>query len=479
MKNHISKLFLQYKGLIHFSGIGGIGMSGIAEILHNLGFKIQGSDISSNTNIERLKKFSIKIFTDQKKENLKNVSLLVKSTAIKNNNPEFIEARKSKIPIITRTEMLAELMRLKISIAVSGTHGKTTTTSLIAAIFENADLNPTVINGGIINTKGTNAYLGNGDYLIAEADESDETFIKIPSTIGVITNIDPEHLDHYGTYEKLKEAFHKFISNLPFYGFGVLCIDHPVVKALNEKIQGRRKTITYSIKDKNADIVAENVRQNMFQTTFDIKISKSVNFKHRYLKNVKLPLPGLHNVSNALSAIAIAAELEFPLEKIISAFNNFEGVKRRFTYTGEYKGIRFFDDYAHHPEEIKATLSTAKEITKNTEGKVIGIFQPHRYTRTKDLFHDFIRCFDAADIIYISDIYAASEKPIVGINKETLVNAIKQSQAHKSPRILDSENHLEDIINQNAKEHDIIIFMGAGSITKWAHELPKKLNKNG
>jgi UDP-N-acetylmuramate--alanine ligase len=474
--NHISRLLLNYKGTIHFSGIGGIGMSGIAEILHNLGFKIQGSDISENANTKRLADFGIKIFIGQIKDNLKDASLMVKSTAVKENNPEFVEARTKKIPIVTRTEMLAELMRLKISVAISGSHGKTTTTSLVAAIFENAGLKPTVINGGIINTHGTNAYLGDGDYLVAEADESDATFIKIPSTIGVVTNIDPEHLDYYGTFEELKKAFETFISNLPFYGFGVLCIDHPVVKEMAEKTLDR-KVITYSMKNDKADIVAKNVRHEIFQSIFDVKISEKINYPHREIKNIKLPIPGIHNISNALAGIAIATELNIDKQKIITAFENFKGVKRRFTYTGEYKGIKFFDDYAHHPEEVKATLHTAREVANNTGGKVIAIFQPHRYSRTKDLFNEFVKCFTDADIIYIADIYAASEEPIPTLNKELIVNAIKQSKSHKDARLLESPDDLVKIVKDNAEKNDIVIFMGAGSITKWANEIPEKLKK--
>lgn len=475
MKNHISTLLLKYRGKIHFSGIGGIGMSGIAEILFNLGFNIQGSDLNENANTKRLETLGVRIFIGQNKKNLENVSLLIKSSAIKENNEEYLEAQAKKIPIITRTEMLAELMRLKTSIAVSGTHGKTTTTSLIASILENAGLKPTVINGGIINNRGTNAYLGDGDYLVAEADESDATFIKIPSTIGVITNIDPEHLDYYGNYETLKNAFYQFITNLPFYGFGVLCIDHPAVRELEGKIK-ERKTITYSLQDHNADIFVKNIRHETFHTIFDVCLSAKVNCDYREIKNIKLPIPGIHNVSNALAGIAIAAEINLPKEKIISSFSSFKGVKRRFTFTGEYNGIKIFDDYAHHPEEIKATLQTARSVAQNTKGKVIAFFQPHRYSRTKDLFNDFVKCFNDADIIYIADIYAASESPIPNINKELLVNAIKQSNSHKDARILESPEELISIIKANTSKNDIIIFMGAGSVTQWANNLPDELN---
>lgn len=471
---HISKLMLNYTGLIHFSGIGGIGMSGIAEILHNLGYNIQGSDKSDNYVIERLRKLGIKIFLDQTAGNIEEISLLVRSTAVKDNNEEVIAARAAKIPVISRTEMLAELMRLKICVAISGTHGKTTTTSLTACMFEAANKNPTVINGGIINHRNTNAYLGDGDFLIAEADESDATFIKIPSTIGVITNIDPEHLDYYGTFENLKNAFRSFISNLPFYGFGVLCIDHPLVRELADNIR-ERKIITYGISSEDADIRAVNIRQDLSGSMFDVVVSDKLKSKTRILNNIKLPTPGLHNVLNSLAPIAVALELDFKEADIIKGFESFGGVKRRFTLTGEYNGTKFIDDYAHHPEEVRVTLQTAKSVASQNNGKVIAIFQPHRYTRLQNLFSDFVGCFGDSDILYIADVYSAGEAQIDNLSKELLVSAIKQSNAHPDPRLLLSPDDLPDIVRKHAKPNDIVIFMGAGSITYWANDIASKM----
>lgn len=470
----LNKLMLNYTKPIHFCGIGGVGMSGIAEILHNLGYNVQGSDNNDNYIITRLKELGIKIDIGQRAENIKGISLLVKSTAIKDDNLELQEAVKLKIPVISRAEMLAELMRLKISIAISGTHGKTTTTSLMACMFESAKMNPTVINGGIINNRNTNAYLGDGDYLITEADESDSTFIKIPSSIGIITNIDPEHLDHYKSFDNIKLAFHSFISNLPFYGFGVLCIDHQVTRELAESIT-ERKVLTYGINSTDADILAVNIRQSLEGSIFDIKISSKVNGDIKDLKDIHLPTPGRHNILNALAPIATALELGFKKEDIINGYSTFRGVKRRFTLTGEYEGIRFIDDYAHHPEEVKATLQTAKEVAKQKNGRVIAIFQPHRYSRLQSLFNEFVHSFTDSDIIYIADVYAAGEKPIDKLDKELLVNTIKQSEAHPDPRILVSPDYLPEIIKKDAKPNDIVIFMGAGSITYWANDIVNKL----
>lgn len=471
---HINKLMLNYVGGIHFSGIGGIGMSGIAEILHNLGYTIQGSDLADNYVTKRLKELGIKIVLEQVAENIKNVSLVVKSTAIKDNNPEIVAARQHKIPVISRTEMLAELLRLKICVAIAGSHGKTTTTSLTACMFEAAHMNPTVINGGIINNRNTNAYLGNGDFVIAEADESDATFIKIPSTIGIITNIDPEHMDYYNTFEDLKNAFRTFISNLPFYGFGVLCIDHPVVKEIASSIT-ERKIITYGIDSKESDLKAINIRQDLSGSIFDVIISDNVKGTIRELKNIKLPTPGLHNVLNALGPIAIALELGFAKDHIINGFNSFNGVKRRFTLTGEYNGAKFIDDYAHHPEEIKVTLKTAQSVAKLNNGKVIAIFQPHRYSRLQNLFSEFVHCFSDSDILYIADVYSAGEAVIEELNKELLLNVIKQSKAHSDARLLMSPDDLPEIIKNDAKPNDIVIFLGAGNITYWANDIVNKL----
>jgi UDP-N-acetylmuramate--alanine ligase len=458
--------------VIHFVGIGGIGMSGIAEIMHNLGYKVQGSDLLSNSNTIRLAAKGIKIFTDHDSINVQNVSYIVVSTAIQPDNTEVIAAKDNKIPVITRAEMLAELMRLKCSVAVSGSHGKTTTTSLVACLFEAAGLDPTVINGGIINNRSTNAYLGQSDYLIVEADESDATFIKIPSTIGVITNIDPEHMDYYKDFDALIDAFKSFIRNLPFYGFGVACIDHPVVRKLVEEVTERR-IVTYGIDSNDAHILAYNIKPDIYFSTFDIKLQLPNSSKTTIIKQVVIPAPGKHNILNALAAIAIGVELDFGIKVIQDGFKKFQGVKRRFTKICEYNGAEIIDDYAHHPVEISATLSTARGIAKQRKGKVIAIFQPHKYSRLENLFSDFANCFTDAENIYITDVFAAGEQPIEGINGKRLTEAVKQTGA-RSEFVAD-HNNIAEIITSVAAKGDVIVLMGAGTITNWANKLPELL----
>ncbi len=459
---------------IHFVGIGGIGMSGIAEIMNNLGYSVQGSDLAVNNNTRRLEAHGIKVFEGHDASNLKNVSYVVISTAVKNDNPEVVAARKLMIPVIRRAEMLAELMRLKCSVAISGSHGKTTTTSLVACLFEAAGLDPTVINGGVINNKSTNAYLGRGDYLVVEADESDATFIKIPSTIGVITNIDPEHMDYYKDFDTLKAAFKSFIRNLPFYGFGVACIDHPVVRELVENITERR-VITYGIESKDAQIVAYNITSDTYSSTFDIRIKQQNTSGDTIIEHITIPTPGKHNVLNALSAIAIGIELDFGLKVIKNGFKNFQGVKRRFTLVGKYNGAEIIDDYAHHPVEIEATLSTAKDVVSKRKGRVISIFQPHRYTRLENLFSDFASCFAKSDKVYILDVFSAGDSPIEGINSKTLVEAINKNSV--DAEYLANHEDITPVVATEAREGDIILMMGAGSITTWANQLPEKLEK--
>jgi len=476
MKLAAEKMMFGNIGIIHFIGIGGIGMSGIAEILHNLGYHVQGSDQNSGANIERLKDKGIKVFIGHAAENVQGVGIVVKSTAVKDTNPEIISAKAAHISVIKRAEMLAEIMRLKISIAVAGTHGKTTTTSLVGSMFEAAKLNPTVINGGIINTHGTNAYLGSGDFLIAEADESDATFIKVPATIGIITNIDPEHLDYYGSFDVLKAAFLTFIENLPFYGFGVLCKDHPEVEALITQITDR-KIITYGIDSLDADIRAINIKTNINGSDYDVEILDRKSGQKRYISGVHLPIAGLHNVSNSLAAIAIAVQLQFSDETIIQGFSGFEGVKRRFTKTGEVNGLTIIDDYAHHPKEIIATLKTGRIITKQTGGRIIAIVQPHRYSRVSDLFSDFTHCLTDADIIIMADIYSAGEEPIAGLSKEVLVASIKQLGYCNDIRLLDNPANLAQMLKSIAQPGDMAIFMGAGTSTNWANSLPAELNQ--
>jgi UDP-N-acetylmuramate--alanine ligase len=476
MKLAAERMMFGNIGIIHFIGIGGIGMSGIAEILHNLGYKVQGSDIAENYVIKRLRQKGIDIFIGHNAENIEQANMVVKSSAVKDNNPEIIAAKHKHLMVIKRSEMLAELMRLKISIAIAGTHGKTTTTSLVASMFESASLNPTVINGGIINTHGTNAYLGSGDFLIAEADESDATFIKVPSTIGVITNIDPEHLDFYGDFNNLKAAFKTFIENLPFYGFGVLCKDHPEVAKLAEEVIDRR-IITYGIERDDVEVRAINIKLSIDGSDFDVEITDYQTQEKRWIKDVHLPIAGIHNVSNSLSAIAIALQLKFKDEIIKSGFEGFKGVKRRFTKIGEVNGVTIIDDYAHHPKEIAVTIKTAKIITEKTNGKIIVVAQPHRYSRVSDLFSEFTRCFEGADIMIITDIYSAGEEPIVGINKEVLITSIKQLGYCQDVRALDNAEQLAKLILSVSNKNDIVLCLGAGNITNWAASLPQEIEK--
>lgn len=477
MKALLEKMMFDNFGIIHFIGIGGIGMSGIAEIMHNLGYQVQGSDLGENDNVLRLRNIGVKVIVGHKAENIKGTSVVVKSTAVKDDNPEIIAARAARIPVVKRSEMLAELMRLKISIAVSGSHGKTTTTAFVAAMFEASSLSPTVINGGIINTRGTNAYLGSSDYLIAEADESDGTFIRIPSTIAVITNIDPEHLDYYGSFENLKKAYRSFIQNLPFYGFAVVCKDHIEVRNLVENIQDR-EIITYGIDSDDLDIKAINIVESISGTIFDVKVSARIAEEEFVIEKINLPVAGRHNVLNSLSAIAIGVKLKFKNQSITQGFSKFSGVKRRFTKTGEVNGVSIIDDYAHHPEEIKAVLLTARQASKlNSEAKVIAVVQLHRYSRVENLFSEFIHSFNNADIVLISDIYSAGESPIDGINKEVIVSSLRQYYKDKEILSLDYPDKLPEILDSITKKDDVVLFMGAGTSTKWAHDLPDAWKK--
>lgn len=479
MAHALQSIFPTETGLIHIVGIGGIGMSGIAEILHGMGYHVQGSDLSEGYVTERLEKQGIKIFKEHAAKNIGNISYLVKSTAIKEDNTEVIGARALGIPVINRAEMLAELMRFKNSIAISGTHGKTTTTSMVAALFEAAGTNPSVINGGIINSKSTNAYLGDGEYLIVEADESDGTFIKVPSYVAVITNIDPEHMDHYGTFDKVKDAFAAFLENLPFYGFGVVCYDHPVAREIGEKNTNRR-VLSYGIDSVDVDFRALNIKPNEKGSSFDVEIS-SAYVKHKGLnfnkiENIQLGIHGQHNVLNSLSAIAIGVEKNFTTQTIKDAFENFSGVKRRFTLTGEVDGISVIDDYAHHPAEIKVTLNTARHLANLRSCNVIAVMQPHRYSRLSDLMDDFSRAFTDANQVIISDVYSAGELPIKNATAEMLISKIKENSAIEAIYLNDPVN-LAEMINKLAKNNDLVVFLGAGSITKWAYELPEKLSK--
>ncbi|MBA8667452.1 UDP-N-acetylmuramate--L-alanine ligase [Holosporaceae bacterium 'Namur'] len=464
-------------GIIHFIGIGGIGMSGMAEILKNLGYQVQGSDMSDSYVTERLEKLGITVFIGHKEENVKDAAIIVRSTAINPFNPEIIAAKNLNIPIIKRSEMLAEIMRFKHCIAVSGTHGKTTTTSLVAKMLEEAALNPTVINGGIINELGTNARLGSGKFLVAEADESDGTFISIPAFVAVITNIDPEHLDYYGSFENAKDAYFKFIENLPFYGFGVLCFDHETVMEVAARVTNRL-IISYGINNKNADLVAVNINQALEKITFDVKISETLQ-KHlkidfNEIKDIKLSISGEHNLLNSLAAVAVALKLNISKELIQKGLSTFQGVKRRFTKVAEINGISIIDDYAHHPIEIKATLKIARKIADDKNSKVIAIVQPHRYSRLKDLMDEFSACFKEADTLYISEVYPAGEEPINGVDSQALVQNIKKTTGQEV-YLLSDHNQIASILKNTIQPNDLVIFLGAGNVTKWAYQLPEQL----
>lgn len=455
----------------HIVGIGGIGMSGIAEILHNLGYRVAGSDMSSNYNTERLEKLGVKVYIGHDAENIDGADYVVVSTSIQPSNVEYTEAKKRHIPIIKRAEMLAEIMKMKMCVSISGSHGKTSTTSMVASVFEAAGLEPTVINGGIINAKSTNAYIGMGDYMIVEADESDATFINVPSSIGIITNIDPEHLDFYKNYENLYAAFKSFIHNLPFYGFGVLCADHPATRKLASEIIDR-KIITYGIKSEDCNVRAYNIKNVIDGSKFDIKISLGSNVEYT-IENVHLSIPGEHNVLNCLAAVSVAAELDFGIKAIKEGLLRFKGVKRRFTKAGEVNGIRFIDDYAHHPSEIKVTLATARDVT-NKENKVLAIFQPHRYSRAH-LFDEFVESLSLADEVYISPIYAAGEAPVGDYSNEKFAKVLKEKFPNKEVKAVLGIEDLPEIIKRSATKGDLVLFMGAGNITSWAYEVPKIL----
>jgi UDP-N-acetylmuramate--alanine ligase len=456
-------------GLVHFIGIGGIGMSGIAEVLRNLGFNVQGSDQSDSTNCQRLRDNGIEVFVGHTAANLGAAEVVVVSTAIKKNNPELMAARERGLPIVRRAEMLAELMRFRQAVAIGGTHGKTTTTSMVAALLDAGGLDPTVINGGIINAYGTNARMGGGDWMVVEADESDGTFLKLPADVAVITNIDPEHLDHYGTFDKVREAFRQFVENVPFYGFGVMCLDHPEVQALVSRIEDRR-VITYG-ENPQADVRFHNTKVEGPGTNFDVSIRDRKTGTVSEITGLRLPMPGRHNVSNATAAISVAHELGISAEAIKKGLSGFGGVKRRFTHTGSWNGVEIFDDYGHHPVEIKAVLKAARD---SAAGRVIAIVQPHRYTRLESLFDDFAACFNDADTVIMAPVYSAGEEPIDGINSETLVERIR-SGGHRDARMVQGAHELAALVKSIAKPSDYVLCLGAGNITQWAYALPKEL----
>ena len=456
-------------GPIHFVGIGGIGMSGIAEVLANLGHAVQGSDVAESANVKRLASLGIKIAIGHKAENVEGAAVLVVSSAIKRDNPELVAARAKRLPVVRRAEMLAELMRLKSCVAVAGTHGKTTTTSLVAALLDAGGLDPTVINGGIINAYGTNARLGGGTWMVVEADESDGTFLKLPTDVAIVTNIDPEHLDHFGTFDKVKEAFHAFVENVPFYGFAVMCSDHPVVQDLVGRIEDRR-IVTYG-ENPQADVRLLDVKLDGGVARFSILFRGRNGNKAHEIKDLMLSMPGHHNALNATAAIAVARELGVPEDRIKKALANFGGVKRRFTRTGEWNGVAIFDDYAHHPVEIAAVLKAARASTK---AHVIAVVQPHRFTRLRDLFDQFCTCFNDANHVIVAPVYPAGEAPIPGIDRDALVQGIR-ARGHRDVIALDKPEQLAGIVGKLARPGDYVVFLGAGSISQWAYALPGEL----
>ncbi|CAN5183996.1 UDP-N-acetylmuramate--L-alanine ligase [soil metagenome] len=455
-------------GPVHFIGIGGIGMSGIAEIMIRIGYTVQGSDAKASANTERLEKLGAKIFVGHDAANVEGASAIVYSTAVKQDNPEIVAGREARLPLVRRAEMLAELMRLQFSIAVGGTHGKTTTTSMVAALLDAGGLDPTVVNGGIINAYGTNAKVGTGEWIVVEADESDGTFLKLKSTVAIVTNIDPEHLDHYGDFEAVKKAFRDFVENIPFYGFAAVCLDHPEVQAMAALVQNRR-LVTYGV-NPQAEVRAENVSMDTDGCRFDVVITPLKGDQLTF-KAMHLPMAGWHNVSNALAAIAIARELSVSEDDIRAGLAGFGGVKRRFTMVGVANGVQVVDDYGHHPVEIAAVLRAARQVAT---GKVIAVVQPHRYTRLRDLFAEFCGCFNDADTVVVADVYAAGEQPIEGVGKEALVEGL-QRFGHRRVLALESAAALPGLIFEEAKPGDLVVCLGAGDITSWAYALPGQL----
>jgi len=453
-------------GTIHFIGIGGIGMSGIAEVMHNLGYKVQGSDIAESYVVEGLRKRGIKVMIGHKAENLGDAAVVVTSTAIKRGNPEVDLALENRVPVVRRAEMLAELMRLKSTVAVAGTHGKTTTTSMIAAMLDAGGIDPTVINGGIINNYGSNARLGASEWMVIEADESDGSFLRLDGTIAVVTNIDPEHLDHYGSFDKVKDAFVEFVQNVPFYGAAILCLDHPEVQAILPRVKDRR-VVTYGF-SAQADVRGDNVVSIPGGNRFDVTVRER-DGSVRQITGIELPMPGRHNVQNAIAAIAVGLQMGMADSDIVTGFAKFGGVKRRFTKVGEVAmgdlgGVTIIDDYGHHPVEIRAVLAAAREGVKN---RIIAVVQPHRYSRLGDLMDEFQQAFNDADIVYVAPVYAAGEDPIEGVSAEALASGLK-ARGHRQARTITGPDELSELLAAEAQDGDMVICLGAGDITKWA-----------
>ncbi|SFZ82868.1 UDP-N-acetylmuramate--L-alanine ligase [Devosia enhydra] len=458
-------------GPVHFVGIGGIGMSGIAEILHDQGYPVRGSDASESANVQRLREMGIHVDVGQRAENLRDAAVVVISSAIKKGNPELDAARARGLPVVRRAEMLAEIMRFKNAIAIGGTHGKTTTTTLVATLLDAGSMDPTVINGGIINAYGTNARLGSGEWMVVEADESDGTFVKLPADVAVVTNIDPEHLDHYRDFDGVRKAFLNFVENVPFYGFAVMCLDHPEVQALVGQIRDRR-VITYG-RNPQADVRLVDLETRDGQSHFAVEIRDRIRMTHLRIEGLSLPMPGEHNALNATAAIAVADQLKVPAEAIRKGLRGFSGVKRRFTRTGVVGGITVIDDYGHHPVEIASVLRAARQSARRD---VIAVVQPHRYSRLNDLFNDFAACFNDADTVIVAPVYAAGEQPIPGVTHEELVNRIR-ARGHRDARIIDRPEALAPLLAGRAEDGDYVVCLGAGNITQWAASLPGELGK--
>ncbi|KRS16238.1 UDP-N-acetylmuramate--L-alanine ligase [Roseovarius indicus] len=454
-------------GPIHFVGIGGIGMSGIAEVLLNHGYVVQGSDLKSSKITERLVELGAMVFEGQRAENLEDAEVVVISSAIKPDNPELMEARLRGLPVVRRAEMLAELMRLKSNVAVGGTHGKTTTTTMVAALLDHGNFDPTVINGGIIHAYGSNARVGEGEWMVVEADESDGTFNRLPATIAIVTNIDPEHMDHWGDFDTLRQGFYDFVSNIPFYGLAVCCTDHPEVQALVGRITDRR-VLTFGF-NAQADVRAVNLSYEAGVAHFDIALQA----EGEMIEGCTLPMPGDHNVSNALSAVAVARHLGMKRSEIREALANFGGVNRRFTRVGEVDGVAIIDDYGHHPVEIAAVLKAARQACS---GRVIAVHQPHRYSRLSSLFDDFCACFNDADVVAIADVYAAGEDPIPGASRDDLVAGLIR-HGHRHARAIRDEDDLERLVREQAGPGDMVVCLGAGTISGWANNLPGRLQR--
>ncbi len=456
-------------GVIHFVGIGGIGMSGIAEVMHTLGYQVQGSDQADGANVGRLRELGITCHVGHAAENVAEAQVVVVSSAVKDDNPEVQAARAALVPVVRRAEMLAELMRLKWAIAVGGTHGKTTTTSLVAALLDGAGLDPTVINGGIINAYGTNARLGQGEWMVVESDESDGSFVKLPATVAVVTNIDPEHLEFHGDFDALRAAFLNFVENIPFYGLAVMCIDHGEVQAMIGRISDRR-VIAYGFSPQ-ADVRGVAVETDVAGARFAVEVSDRLPGGRRRIEGLRLPMPGLHNLQNSLAAIAIGVEIGLTDDEIRDALAAFGGVKRRFTHAGDAGGITVIDDYGHHPVEIQAVLATARTVS---EGRVVAVVQPHRYSRLSDLFEEFCTCFNDADTVVVADVHAAGEAPIEGVDREALVAGL-QAHGHRRVLSLATPDDLPGLVAREAAAGDLVVCLGAGTITQWANALPAAL----